>query len=135
MTTSGGDDRQYQQALVAAIRSELGGRGWSRKQLAELSGITEQTMERIFNLKRDMSVRQVEQIAAALGVEPESLALEARRWRAGTSTGRLSTGIPASDYATWGSTHLPTDPRSLLRSLIDNPDMDDELTHRLEQAA
>src|SRR6478752_5381854 len=86
-------NREYQRVLVAAIRAELGGRGWSRKQLAERSGITEQQMERIFNLKRDMNVAQFEQIADALGVEPDDLALEARRWRAGTTTARIPTGL------------------------------------------
>jgi transcriptional regulator with XRE-family HTH domain len=120
------DDRRYQQALVAAIRAELGGRGWSRKQLAERSGITEQQMERIFNLKRDMNVAQFEQIADALGVAPDDLAVEARRWRTGgTSTSRIPMDLP----------RLPTDPRLLLQALIDNPDMDDELAHRLDQAA
>jgi transcriptional regulator with XRE-family HTH domain len=117
------DERRYQRSLVAAIRAELGGRGWSRKELAERSGITEQQMERLFNLKRDMNVAQLEQIASALGVEPDDLALEARRWR-GTSTGHLSPGIRQSG----------ADPRTLLQHLLDNPDNDDVLVARLAES-
>lgn len=116
------DDRRYQQALVAAIKAELGGRGWSRKQLAERSGISEQQMERIFNLKRDMNVTQFEQIADALSVEPDDLAIEARRWRArGTST----PVVPQTG----------TDPRALLQHLLDNPDKDTELLTRLAKSS
>jgi transcriptional regulator with XRE-family HTH domain len=117
-------DRTYQGALVAAIKAEIGGRGWSRKELAQRSGITEQTMERIFNLKRDMNVTQLEQIAGALGIEPDDLAIEARRWRAGTSTGRIPPGLP----------RMSVDPRSLLQHLLDNPDNDDVLLTRLADA-
>jgi transcriptional regulator with XRE-family HTH domain len=122
MIQTGTSEREYQRALVAAIKSEIGGRGWSRKHLAELSGITEQQMERIFNLKRDMSVAQLDAIAGALGVEPDDLAMAARRWR-----------DPHVTTNTIGQSG--TDPRTLIRELLDNPDKDTELLDRLAEAA
>ena len=111
MSTHG---RDLQRSIAAAVNAELGGRGWTRKYLAAQAGITEQTMERIMNLKRDMDVAQLGSIADALGVTTEHLMAEARRWRERTS--------------------VPTDSReraSLLNYLLNSPQQDEELVRRL----
>jgi transcriptional regulator with XRE-family HTH domain len=74
------DDMKHQRLLVAAINAEIGGRGWTRKYLGEKSGISPQQMERIFNLKRQMTVQQWGAIADALGVTMDYLAAESRKW-------------------------------------------------------
>jgi transcriptional regulator with XRE-family HTH domain len=74
-------DREYQRQLVAAIDAEMGVRRWSRRHLSELAGITSQTMDRIFLLRRDLNVQQLDSIAHALGVSPEYLVGKAKEWR------------------------------------------------------
>lgn len=112
--------RDYQQALVAAISAELGGRGWTRKQLADASGITDQTLRRVMRLERDMNVAQLGAIVDALGVTHEYLAAEAEHWRSSSPGAR-------SDL------RRPTDPRGLIAWLIANPSQDDVLNDRLSE--
>lgn len=72
--------KNYQRTLVAAIDAEIGVRRWSRARLAKEAGITSQTLDRIFLLRRDMNIEQLGDIAAALGVTPEYLVHSARVW-------------------------------------------------------
>ncbi len=71
---------KHQRLLVAAINAEIGGRGWTRKYLGDKAGISAQQMERIFNLKRQMTVQQWGAIADALGVTMDYLAGESQKW-------------------------------------------------------
>src|SRR5690349_14385993 len=111
--------KDYQRALVAALMAELGGRGWSRKRLADESGLTDQTLRRVFRLERDMNVAQLAAMADALGVTIEHLAAEADRW---------SRELPATSSER--PAQRPTDPRELIRWLMDNPSRDDVLLAR-----
>lgn len=86
--------REYQRTLVAAINAELGGLGWTRKQLADEIGISEQSLMRYFNLKRDMNIEQFAQIAGVLGVTPEYLVDKARVWSERTTPDDLVDASP-----------------------------------------
>lgn len=89
-------DRGYQRLLIAAIESEMGARRLSRARLAKLVGIPTVSLDRYFNLGRDMNVSQFGAIAEALGVTPEHLVARAAEFR-----GKLppTTGRPDQDAA------------------------------------
>jgi lambda repressor-like predicted transcriptional regulator len=74
-------DRTYQAALIAAINAEMGGLGLSRRQMLARAGLSENTMERVFRLQRDLNVTQIEAMANAMGVTPEYIAARAAEWR------------------------------------------------------
>lgn len=73
-------ERSYQRQLIAAIDAELGVRRWSRRHLADESGINIQTLDRVFLLRRDMNVEQFAAIAHALGMEPDDIVNRAKLW-------------------------------------------------------
>lgn len=125
MSTTG-DDWAYQRAVAAAVNAEIGGRGWTRKHLAAVSGISEQQMERILNLKRQMNVQQLGQIIDALGVTPEYLAAEVNTWR------RRQAGLPVEPITYGPQVPLSAvDLRATIRDLLAQPDSDGELSRRL----
>lgn len=72
-------DSQLQAWTAVAIGAELGARGWSVNKLIEESGMAPSVMRRLLAGKRDMNFRQLETIAAALGVSPVYLVNEAQR--------------------------------------------------------
>jgi transcriptional regulator with XRE-family HTH domain len=74
-------DRGYQRLLIAAIDAEMGVRRLSRARLAKMAGIPTVSMDRYFNLGRDMNVSQLGAIADALGVTPEYLVGKAAEYR------------------------------------------------------
>lgn len=78
------DARELQTAVVQAIRDELGARVWTRKALADRSGINEQTLGRVMACMRDMNLDQLDRVALALDVSPAYLLTEAQRRSAGT---------------------------------------------------
>lgn len=88
--------RDYQRLLIAAIDAEMGIRRLSRAKLAKIAGIPTVSMDRYFNLGRDMNVSQFGAIAEALGVTPEYLVGKAAELR-----GKLppTTGRPDQDAA------------------------------------
>jgi lambda repressor-like predicted transcriptional regulator len=116
-------DRTYQAALIAAINAEMGGLGLSRRQMLARAGLSENTMERVFRLQRDLNVTQIEAMAEAMGVTPEHIARRASEWR-----GRADGDDPATASVT---SHLSEDPRTLIRYLMDHPDNDGTLQTRL----
>ena len=117
-------DWTYQAELIAAINAELGARGWSRRELLTRAGLSENTMERVFRLQRDLNVRQIEQMAAALGVAPEYIARQAAM--------RRGEVVPPSEHA---GPPAGADVRTIILWLLEHPEDDAELTTRLGEAA
>jgi hypothetical protein len=74
-------NRDYQRLLIAAIESEMGPRRISRAKLAKMVNIPTVSLDRYFNLARDMNVTQFGAIAEALGVTPEYLVMRAAEFR------------------------------------------------------
>lgn len=111
------EGREYQRSLVRAINAELGALGWSRSRLARESGLNPQQLDRIFNLRRDLNVTQLDRIIRALGVTPDYLTAQARRWdqRATTPVGRPVTRLT----------------RAELLGLLASPSSDETLQTRL----
>jgi transcriptional regulator with XRE-family HTH domain len=117
------DRDPYTVALAATLRAERARAGWTIEEMAERSGLNYETLRRMLRAERDISMDSLRRVSDALRVAPSYLLADAEsRIGTGTSTRTPSTDVP----------RLPTDPRELLRALLDNPDMDDELTHRLE---
>lgn len=115
------DEYKHQRAIVAALNAELGARGWTRKQLAQRTGIAEQTLMRLFLCRRPMRLDQLGAMIDALGITSEHLVSEAHRWSRAL--------VQESERQP-----RPTDPRELLQWLIDNPNADDVLQARLSEA-
>lgn len=115
--------KRLQRQLIAALDAELGIRRWSRRHLAEVSGINRQTMDRIFTFQRDLNIEQLGKIAEALGVQPDDIMSAAITTGIDRAAGRISTGLPPKG-----------DPRALLVYLLAHPTEDPELITRLDEA-
>jgi DNA-binding Xre family transcriptional regulator len=129
---AGTRERRIAAVLGEEIRVVMARRKLNGLQLSKLTGISNSTLATLLNGTAAMDVDQLARICQALGLEPGPFYSDAITKADGAP---LPTGIEAPDYGTSGLPRLPTDPRLLLQTLIDNPDMDDELTHRLGQAA
>jgi transcriptional regulator with XRE-family HTH domain len=93
-------------------------RGVNTLQLSRSTGISNSTLSTLLKGSSAMDVDQLARICKALDLEPGPFYSDAIAKADGPNT----TAYP----------RLPRDPRTLLQTLIDNPDIDDELTHRLE---
>lgn len=70
-------DRGLQRAIVAVLDMERGRKQWSRRELGRRAGISGATMDRVFLAQRDMDVRQLGQLARALGLTPSDVVARA----------------------------------------------------------
>jgi hypothetical protein len=66
--------RSYQQILIDQANAEMGRQRVSRRELARITGIHRNTLDRLFLCERDLNVTQWDAIASALGFEPGALA-------------------------------------------------------------
>lgn len=114
-------DRTYQRILIDQANAEMGRQRISRRELARITGIPRTTMDRLFQLDRDMNVTQWGAIATALGFDPGVLARKA--------TGEVVP--PASEQRPSAN----ADARTLIQWLVDHPDDDAELQARLSDSA
>jgi DNA-binding Xre family transcriptional regulator len=128
---AGTRERRIAAVLGEEIRVVMARRQINSLQLSRMTDIPKSTMDTLLKGTSAMDVDQLARICKALGLEPGPFYSGA----ISLADGRIPTDIPGSNYGTRGIAQLPNDPRALLRLLIDNPDIDDELTHRLEQAA
>lgn len=81
MASTPSGDYDYQRYLAMSIKAETAARGWSLAELADRSGIDYQTLLRKLNLKRHLSMDELDQIAAALDLRPSDLAADAESRR------------------------------------------------------
>jgi transcriptional regulator with XRE-family HTH domain len=128
MDTSDAD--RYAEAVVATITGERQAQGITIERLSELTGINYSTLRRLLagQMERDFGTGEIRRIAYALGLSPARLSqlAEDRMARTG-GLSRVSRPAPSPEVV--------TDPRSLIRKLLDEPDNDAELNRRLGEAA
>jgi hypothetical protein len=70
-------DRSYQRTLIDQANAEMGRQRMSRRELARVTGIHRNTLDRLFLCERDLNVTQWDAIATALGFDPGELARKA----------------------------------------------------------
>jgi transcriptional regulator with XRE-family HTH domain len=104
----------YTVALAATLRAERARAGWTIEEMAERSGLNYETLRRVLRAERDISMDSLRRIANGLGVAPSSLMRDAES--------RMD--APDED-----------DPYVSVRSLIDHPELDVELSRRLGDIA
>lgn len=114
--------RAYQRLLIDQANAEMGRRRISRRELSRITDIPRTVLDRLFQCERDMSVRQWDAIATALGFDPGELAKKARAEAGGEAM------PPASDSQTPPS---GDDVRGLITWLLDHSDKDGVLQTRL----
>jgi hypothetical protein len=74
MSSDEAPDRSYQRTLVDQANAEMGRQRLSRRELARITGIHRNSLDRIFSCTRDLNVTQWDAIAHALGFDPGELA-------------------------------------------------------------
>lgn len=117
---AGTRERRIAAALGEEIRVVMARRGINVLQLSRLTEISNSTLSTLLKGSSAMDVDQLARICKALDLEPGPFYSDAIAKADGPSAR--------------AHTRLPSDPRALLQTLIDNPDMDDELRTRLADA-
>jgi DNA-binding Xre family transcriptional regulator len=128
---AGTRERRIAAVLGEEIRVVMARRKLNGLQLSKLTGISNSTLATLLNGTAAMDVDQLARICQALDLDPGEFYSGAIAKADGVIPGVYDD----QPHTTSELPRLPTDPRALLRTLIDNPDMDDELTHRLTQAS
>ncbi|MCX5741744.1 MAG: helix-turn-helix domain-containing protein [Proteobacteria bacterium] len=64
-------------SVGAAVRAHRERRGWSRRELAETSGVSERFLAQLETGDGNISLRRFAEVAAALGTSPSALLVEA----------------------------------------------------------
>jgi transcriptional regulator with XRE-family HTH domain len=93
--------RETQEWIAQAINAERAARGMTIKALATASGVPERSLIRVLKCERDLNVAQLAKLAAALGVLPSYLQLEAeRRYARATPEARAAAIIQSDETLT-----------------------------------
>jgi AcrR family transcriptional regulator len=117
--------RDFNEAVTAAVRAEQAARGWSIDEFVQRSGIAKRTLYRL------------------VGKEPGP-DREQPEWKAGTIAAVAGAfGMPVSALMAAAEQRVApvappmgvSDPRTLIRFLLDHPDQDHELLTRISDAA
>lgn len=127
---AGARERRIAAVLGEEIRVAMARRDVNTLQLSRSTGISNSTLATLLKGTSAMDVDQLARICKALDLDPGQFYSDA----IAKADGVMPAIHNDQPHVTRGLAQLPSDPRALLRFLIDNPDMDDELTRRLEQS-
>lgn len=65
--------QQQRDEIAARVRAEMAQRGWNNPKLAREAGLSEKTISRLINARKDARLDTIERVAQAFGVDPREI--------------------------------------------------------------